>query len=175
MFTEKPIIYQGRLLNNKKISLDVRNFVNENDYLLKDIIKNNNLIKDTEDQTAFSCQEFVKKALKYKTDKTEFWQFTFETIELGYGDCEDGAILLCSLLLNCGISQDKVKICVGYVQPKPTAPKGGHAYCKYKNEKGKWIILDWCYTGDYKEIWFEFNNEKSWANEEMIIEGRVKK
>lgn len=49
----------------------------------------------------------IKRSTKY-----EFWQFPFETIDHGLGDCEDTAILLCSLLRN-PLSPDEVQVAVG--------------------------------------------------------------
>jgi len=49
----------------------------------------------------------IKRSTKY-----EFWQFPFETIDHGLGDCEDTAILLCSLLRN-PLSADEVHVGVG--------------------------------------------------------------
>lgn len=49
----------------------------------------------------------IKRSTKY-----EFWQFPFETIDHGLGDCEDTSILLCSLLRN-PLSADEVHVAVG--------------------------------------------------------------
>jgi predicted transglutaminase-like cysteine proteinase len=43
----------------------------------------------------------------------EYWQFGKETVALGTGDCEDFAVLLCSLLRAAGYSSDDVYVVVG--------------------------------------------------------------
>jgi hypothetical protein len=125
----------------------------------------------------------------------EFWQFPFETLQSGMGDCEDGAILMASLMIQAGIPSYRVKICAGYVQESPTAPQGGHCYCIYLADRGwrkqEWVVLDWCYYEDpdvapekkplaknggykgyYQSLWFTFNNEYSWNQEGLEIEAR---
>lgn len=203
-YEKKEVIYSGRTLktSNTSISVDVRNFIIKNDYILKQIIEEYKLKKDTYNETAYACQKFVVDYLDYVSDIRndccpEFWQFPFETIASKMGDCEDGAILMASLMLNAGIPNFRVKVCAGTVQPEPTAPVGGHAYCIYlaDREDGTlaWEIHDWCYYEDtdvmtgkkpllkeggynncYKEIWFSFNDEYSWSNELSEMEGRVK-
>ncbi|GAF84051.1 unnamed protein product, partial [marine sediment metagenome] len=81
----------------------------------------------------------------------------------------------------------------------PSSEEGGHAYCIYladrpeSSRKLEWVILDWCYLQDpevpvdkkplagnggqegaYKEIWFTFNDEYSWAQSSFQVkEGRI--
>jgi hypothetical protein len=76
---------------------------------------------------------------------------------------------------------------------------GGHAWCLYladrpDSKRGlEWVILDWCYAPDpdvpieekplaknggqqkgYKETWFTFNDEYSWAIDlTQILTGRI--
>lgn len=132
----------------------------------------------------------------------EYWQFPFETLVNGQTtgcDCEDMSILLTSLMINCGIPNYRVKSAAGYVQQSPTAPTCGHCYTIYladrEEDNQEWVILDTCYYEDtelkceekpllkdggynkcYGQIWFTFNNEYSWGNEEndIRVEGRLK-
>ncbi len=134
----------------------------------------------------------------------EFWQFPFEAIQSEIGDCEDGAILIAGLLINAGIPSWRVKVCAAQVIADPIfAPSdtelGGHAYCIYladrseSERKLEWVVLDWCYLQDpeipiekkplagdggqegaYKDIWFTFNDQYSWAqNAFEVKEGRI--
>ncbi|MFW9941784.1 MAG: DUF4332 domain-containing protein [Candidatus Thorarchaeota archaeon] len=132
----------------------------------------------------------------------EFWQFPFETIQSEIGDCEDGAILIAGLLINAGIPSWRVKVAAAQVMTNPLFPssdEGGHAYCIYLADrpesprKLEWVILDWCYLQDpeisiekkplareggqdgaYKQIWFTFNDEYSWAQSSFEVkEGRI--
>lgn len=204
-YEKKTVIYAGRTLkiNNNQIEMDVKNFITANDALLQKVIELNGLKKATYNETAYACQKFVVDSLTYISDDandrcSEFWQFPFETYASKLGDCEDGAILMASLMINAGIPAFRVKVCAGTVQPEPTAPLGGHAYCVYladrKDGTMEWEVHDWCYyedtdvmTGEkpllneggynncYKEIWFSFNNEYSWSNVlSNMIKGRVK-
>jgi len=128
----------------------------------------------------------------------------FESIQSEIGDCEDGAILIASLLINAGIPSWRVKVCAAQVVADPVfAPSdselGGHAYCIYLADRPdsernlEWVILDWCYLQDpevpieekplagdggqegaYKDIWFTFNDEYSWAQSAFEVkEGRI--
>lgn len=199
-FPKAPIIYSGRSLRGEKdrIGIDVKTMVPEHDELLQNVIKNYKLDKGNMDKTAHAIQRFVVESFQYKYDKEtsnvpEFWQFPFESLQSGVGDCEDGAILMTSLMVNAGIPSWRVKVAAGYVQSSPTAPQGGHAYCIYLANDGDWRILDWCYHEDssieiskkplarnggqrnsYKDIWFTFNNENSWNQTAIDIKnGRI--
>lgn len=92
-----PIIYTGRALRgksyNQQIDVDVKNFIKDNDEILKHVINQAKLIKSTNNETAHACQKFVNEFLTYKYDEesadcVEFWQFPFETIQSSIGDCE---------------------------------------------------------------------------------------
>lgn len=194
-----PIIYNGRTLKNKndEIAVDVKEFIRNNDGVLQQVINNNNLKKQTFDETALTIQQFVVSFFTYMTDTDtdqvpEFWQFPFESIYSKVGDCEDGAILIASLCINSGIPEYKIKVAAGFVQPDINAPQGGHGYCLYLADDEEWRILDWCYFQDsnipviqkplaknggqrnsYKDIWFTFNSQYSWGNETIKLGSRV--
>ncbi|TFF98612.1 MAG: DUF4332 domain-containing protein [Promethearchaeota archaeon] len=87
------------------------------------------------------------------------------------------------------------------VAPSSNGDLGGHAYTIYladrpdSERKLEWVILDWCYLADpqipieqkplaregghknaYKDIWFTFNDQNSWANTAFeVTEGRISK
>ncbi len=210
-----PIIYTGRALRgasyHKQIDVDVKAFLKRNDAILWHVITQLGLRKDTPNVTALAIQSFVCNFLKYKYDDLasecpEFWLFPFESIQSEIGDCEDGAILIASLLINAGVPSWRVKVCAAQVMADPVfAPSdtelGGHAYCIYladrqeSERKLEWVILDWCYLQDpevpiedkplardggtegaYKNIWFTFNNDNSWAQSSFEVkEGRISK
>jgi transglutaminase-like putative cysteine protease len=199
-----PILYSGRALRGKKdnIAVDVRAFILTNDEIVNQVIDKYNLKGQNDNETAYNCQNFVCKFLTYKYDDDsnkcpEFWQFPFETLQSSIGDCEDGAILIASLLINCGVPSWKVKVAAGdVIIDNKVAKTGGHAYCLFladrieTDRKLEWVILDWCYYPDqkvkcdkkplakdggfqscYKEVWFTFNNEYSWNQESLTIDG----
>lgn len=196
-----PIIYGGRALRgadlSKRIGVDVKIFITTNDEIEQQIIRRYGLVKESFDATALAIQRWVVNFLTYKYDEEtsnvpEFWQFPFETIQSSFGDCEDGGILIASLMINAGIPPWRVKVAAGNVQVAPTAPMGGHAYAIYLASDDNWRILDWCYLEDskldildkplarnggqrnaYKDVWFTFNNEYSWNQKALSIKGRV--
>ncbi len=87
------------------------------------------------------------------------------------------------------------------VAPSSDGNLGGHCYTIYladrpdSKRKLEWVILDWCYNPDpdipiekkplsrnggqkksYKDVWFTFNDENSWANTAFeIIDDRISK
>jgi len=68
------------------------------------------------------------------------------TVNLKKGDCEDGAYLLGSLMLNAGVDPNRVRIYGGFVSAGTNASTGGHAWVAYKREvDNQWVALDWCY------------------------------
>ncbi len=168
-WTKQPIIYTGRALRGsdykKQIDVDVKTFIKNNDEILKHVIKEAKLKKDSFNATALACQKFVCDMLAYKFDEetsdcVEFWQFPFESIQSAVGDCEDGAILISSLCINAGIPSWRIKCVGGAVLPDPTAPAapgeelGGHGWTIYLADRAdserqlEWVVLDWCYCPD---------------------------
>ena len=196
---QAPITYTGRALRSttERIVCDVKDFITINDAILEEVIHDYRLGKNSHNATAHAIQQFVVRFLEYADDNEasecpEFWLFPFETLQSGIGDCEDGAILIASLMIQAGIPAYRVKICAGYVQESPTAPQGGHAYCIYLADTSSWnqdwVVMDWCYyedsdiapsnkplaknggyNGNYQELWFTFNNEFSWNQEGLEI------
>jgi hypothetical protein len=192
--------YDGRPLPvvGTNFPIDVRHFAWDNDLIIKKILKANNLIKNSNDDTASAIQKFVVELLTYVGDDiqlkaSEYWMYAGETLQLRSGDCEDGAILITSMLLNALPDEHKwrVRVTAGFVQSAPTAPQGGHAYCTYcRCSDNQWVALDWCYYEDssvpvskkpliknvsfYKDAWFSFNHECAWANTTFEMAGRVK-
>lgn len=99
--------------------------------------------------------------------------------------CEDGALLIASMMRIAGVPAYRIKVCAGWVQdPRNKNNWCGHAYTIYLTDQGKWVCLDWCYWPDrtpmkdrkahselekYKEIWFTFNDEFSWSQKSTKI------
>lgn len=46
-----------------------------------------------------SCLKWVAANVKYQKEDKDYWKLASETLADGFGDCEDGAILLACLLL----------------------------------------------------------------------------
>ena len=66
----------------------------------------------------------------------EYWQFGKETLDLRTGDCEDFAILLCSLYRAAGYSPDDVYVVIG------KKANGYHAWVKIKLESVGWYNVE---------------------------------
>jgi len=159
---------------------DVRNIIFSKSYILEP--ESAKLRKSNHDDTMLAILKAVKKRLRYTDDNTthdqpEYWQSPEETWQTKKGDCEDGALLILSLGLMCGVPAYKLKLCAGWVINNGV--KTGHAYCIYLSD-GQWFILDWCYwysdsirnfkkvphkkqATKYKDIWWTANNQYTWA------------
>lgn len=158
------------------IQIDVRQFLNPNNYLLPKVEG------ITDDEKAINCLKYVINNIKYIPDKVEYgldeyWAFNYETFNIKKGDCEDGAILLYCIMRANGIPDWKIRVSAGWVEYNGV--KEGHCYLTYYcEESDKWVVLDWCYfpntmkiidRQDYKDntmygdIWFSFNSQHSWS------------
>lgn len=77
-----------------------------------------------------AIKQWVATHITYESDPSvhgqkEYWQLPSETLSLGTGDCEDFAILLCTLYRAYGIPADEVYVGGGF----PIDPKeSGHAF-----------------------------------------------
>ena len=86
--------------------------------------------------------KFVRDEIKYIEDyltydyRFEYWQFPEETLRLRTGDCEDQAILLCTLFRAKGYGPDDVKVVFGL-----TSANAGHAWVELFYE-GNWVVFD---------------------------------
>ena len=68
------------------------------------------------------------------------WTCALATLQRKYGDCEDGAILIQSLLLAAGIDAGRVMTCFGTAGDTST----GHAWTIYRRESDEeWVPLEW--------------------------------
>lgn len=88
-------------------------------------------------------KEFVEQSIEYKQrvkKKFDAWLFPDETLTLGFGDCEDRAILMASLVLAVGVSPYNIRVSLGYVENE--GKNEAHAWMMYKNEKGRWEIIE---------------------------------
>jgi hypothetical protein len=191
------IVYGGRQIPKRdaRIPVDVRKFIWNNDCMLLDVIKKENLIKLSYDETALACQQYIVKNYKYISDVdnigyVEFWMLPFETLCLKSGDCEDGAVLEASLMISAGIPQWRVRCNAGFVIDSQ-GDNQGHAYVTYCREKindkddNNWVILDWCFLEDsnvpigekplaknndkYCDLWFSFNAIHSWSHKQYDV------
>jgi transglutaminase-like putative cysteine protease len=130
--------------------------------VLKDALVN---VKDW-----IALRDWVGNHIKYKHDEDvygvpEYWQFGKETLSLKTGDCEDFAILLCSLLRSAGYSADDVFVVIG------KNAGGYHAWVKINLESVGWYNLepqengfatflgDFLTLSDYQAL-YQFNDQQ---------------
>jgi len=168
-------------------NMDIRNMVLDKSRILEPVARR---FTNKYDTRALDILKHVASRITYVSDKVnydtnEFWQSPEITYQKRSGDCEDGALLIASLLILSGIPSYRVKVCAGWV--KSGDGQGGHAYCIYLADDQEWYILDWCYwysesvknflikphkeqTDKYYDIWFTFNNEYSWSQKNLVVD-----
>ncbi len=182
-WSKNKVIYKAQ----GNIKRDVRNLILTKSYILQPIADK---FKDqTNDKKALNILRYVKTNLSYISDITthkvpEFWQNPEETWQTKKGDCEDGALLIASLMRMAGVPSYRIKLCAGFVIQNNK--KIGHAYVIYLSEKNnEWYTLDWCFyylesvkafnktlhkdMSNYQGIWWTANDEFTWAQRSTII------
>jgi len=124
--------------------------------------------------------KYPKSFLKFKFD---FWQLPRETIEWRKGDCEDQAILLCTMMRIAGVPASDVQVVLGLLHVNGT-PAGGHAWCEFKIGDEWYVLESTCPTCNYFEksyyytllspkIWGWFNDEEYYEEESKEAGGSV--
>src|SRR6185369_13598397 len=138
------------------ITTDIREFVSPaDDVVIKGILRElgekNGLPSSKNpgdfDKRAQVIWDHVARKVRYKYDAKEqrnddFWLFPSEVHTLSYGDCEDGSFLLASLLIGSGVSPFNVRVALGELYDSKGNSLGGHCWPMYKNEAGRWCILE---------------------------------
>jgi predicted transglutaminase-like cysteine proteinase len=101
------------------------------------------------DEAALLAVQFAANYITHTSDvivwgTTESWVCPRATLYYAQGDCEDGAFLIASLLLNIGVSSAKVKVAIGYYDDT------GHAWAMYQRASDDiWVNLDWTKGSTY--------------------------
>jgi predicted transglutaminase-like cysteine proteinase len=158
-----------------KVMIDPRGFVVPDDVIIqmrmesdggpwKGRWKMNNIKKYSESEKLELIQRWVATNVFYQSDEKthglpDVWQTPAETLTINAGDCEDGAILLASMLLNAGLKSDDIWIAVGPVEKEHNAADGYHAWVMYRS-KGQWYPIDWCYQPQITAMKFRDPIEK---------------
>jgi len=103
----------------------------------------------TEFEQVLAAANYVANRLTYTSDPSEYGDVWTSADSIGTtGDCEEFAILLCSIMImrfSIGIPADRVWVQVGFItQPSGGDTDGppiyGHAYVGYRGEHGVWNI-----------------------------------
>jgi len=117
-----------------------------------------------------ALRNWVGNNIQYRHDDAvygvrDYWQFGKETVSLRTGDCEDFAILLCSLLRAAGYSPDDVYVVIG------KNAEGYHAWVKInlgtlgwynlEPQENGWATLvgDFLTLSDYQAL-YQFNDQQ---------------
>ncbi|MBW2144331.1 MAG: transglutaminase domain-containing protein [Deltaproteobacteria bacterium] len=106
---------------------------------------------DDDDTKANKLHKWILENFLYITDaqqygREELWVPPVMSLRKGSGDCEDGAFLLHSLMLNAGIPADRIRTYGGMVKVPGTNSEGGHAWTAYRRESdNQWVVLDTSY------------------------------
>lgn len=101
----------------------------------------------TPDVKALALVRYVSNLLTYTSDSTsgigDRWTCALPTLQRRYGDCEDGAILLHSLMLAAGIDPGRIRTAMGTVMTAALVT-AGHAWVMYRRTTDEeWIPLEW--------------------------------
>jgi hypothetical protein len=98
------------------------------------------------DLRASLVSSFVSHRIAYRPVKrVDYWQFPDETLFLKGGDCEDRALLIAALLIASGVSSFNVRVAIGKIRvqaKRGTDLRHDHAWVVYKNEAGRWQVLE---------------------------------
>lgn len=117
------------------------------------------------DYIALAAHRYAVKHLTYVSDGfIDNWQHPMITHKTRRGDCEDGAILIASILKASGVPQTRYKIVAGLVNSNGRI--GGHAYVIYRRDSGDWITLDWCFNNDSH---LPLGNRVPWQNKRAYL------
>jgi transglutaminase-like putative cysteine protease len=117
-----------------------------------------------------ALRNWVGDNIQYQHDEDvygvrEYWQFGKETVGLRTGDCEDFAILLCSLFRAAGYSADDVYVVIG------KNAEGYHAWVKINLDTIGWynlepqengwatLVGDFLTLSDYQAL-YQFNDQQ---------------
>jgi len=168
--------------------MDVRNLILTKSYILQPIADRFKHLQN--DDKALRLLKLVINKLTYKSDSVtrntpEYWENPEVTWQRKTGDCEDGALLLISLMRMAGVPAYRVKLRAGDVRLS-NGRKGGHGNIIYlSEEENEWFPLDWCFypvssvtlfnqipdrkREKYLGIWWTGNDLFTWAQRDTIV------
>lgn len=102
---------------------------------------------NVESQIVFDIWQWVTANIAYTTDTSltgmeEFHLCPMATVELGAGDCEDGAILMHALMLAKGVDPRNLRTAWGVINQG--SGDEGHVWTMYRRPSdGRWLVLEW--------------------------------
>jgi hypothetical protein len=141
---------------------DPRSLITIHDTLVKQKVQEIVRLCRTKEEKQQAIFEYVRKEIEYVTEgnpkkwsyprsflayKLDFWQLPAETIQWRKGDCEDRAILLCTMMRIAGVSASHVRVVVGVVHFN--GGQSGHAWIEFKIGNVWYALETTCPTCNY--------------------------
>ena len=108
--------------------------------------------------------QWICRNIKFQREDRDYWQTPIETMRRGVGDCEDGAILLASMLYSVLPKSERWKVFVHiYESPK-------HAVVVYDG-----MVYDWTQKRVFPlrqiahwKLWYMFNFRHAYTTKENV-------
>jgi len=130
-----------------------------------------------------ALRQWVSSYVTYKSDQSvhgvsDYWQLPTETLSLGTGDCEDFAILVCTLLRAYGVPPDQVYVACASRE----GAEEGHAFLFERWYKGIWQAIEpqrgvwtvWAFgdidPSDYTQFYC-FNDQECFSGKPTLPQG----
>jgi hypothetical protein len=109
-----------------------------------------------------SSLDWVHNHITYRSEEKDFWKFSNETLADGFGDCEDGAILLACLILSRNKLIPYYEVLVNvYETPQHVAVTLVGELCDWTNPSLKRVPSDW-------KLWYCFNRKRAYTTKENV-------
>lgn len=128
----------GDLLANVRrdgIYHSIRDLIRPNDPLVQEIA---DVLIQTNDFIG-AAQDFVDSFTTYEDEIGDYWGYPMETLAFKAGDCDDKAILLCSILRNY-LPADEIFCAIGLWSVR--GKEEGHMWDLFIDQKGKQRIIE---------------------------------
>jgi len=109
-----------------------------------------------------SALDWVHANIIYKSEEKDFWKFPNETLTDGFGDCDDGAILLACLYLARKVPYHEVLVNV-YETPAHVAVTVGDSLRDWTQPALNILPSDW-------KLWYCFNKKHAYTTKEHVQE-----
>lgn len=113
-----------------------------------------------------SSLDWVQSHITYKSEEKDFWKFPNETLTDGFGDCEDGAILLGCLILARNKFIPYYEVLVNVYQ----TPSGAHVAVTLAGELWDWTNPSLKKVPDSWKLWYCFNRKHAYTTKENAKE-----
>jgi len=116
---------------------DVNDFITPDKVIIRTIATE--IQQGSIESNVVAALEYVNQNVTYVSDKVQYgydecWAFPVETLESGYGDCEDYSMLLASILLALNLPSETVRVSLGVKDGT------GHAWTEVLLDQ--WYVLE---------------------------------